>query len=314
MFKDYREKNGLLWRVGPICTVLSKQYGVNISRSGYYGSKKRPQSARDIRDEHLKEKILELWDANYSCWGAKKTWHELDRQDILAARCTVERLMRSLGLRGVLIAKVKRTTIASKNARNAEDLIKRNFWAQIPNKTWVADFTYVSTWEGWCYTAFVTDVFARRIIGWSVSSRMNEKLVADAFKMAVFTRQNEGRADFSDLTHHNDKGSQYTADRFFELLALHGIKASIGSVGDSYDNALAESINGGYKAELIRNPNKKIVWRSLEQLKLETARWVHWHNTGNITEYNDWHTPVEIEEMLYTDGIDARKGSKMVEA
>jgi putative transposase len=204
--------------------------------------------------------------------------------------------------------KVKRTTIAGKNTRSAEDLVRRNFFASVPNRLWVADFTSISTWQGWCYTAFVTDVFARNILGWAVSAQMNEKLVADAFRMAVYTRHREGRDDFSDLIHHNDKGSQYTADDFFELLALHDIKASIGTVGDSYDNALAETMNGGYKTELIYNPVKG-PWKSLEQLQIETAKWVYWHNSANITEYNSWMTPAECEEMLYTTGKDGRKCS-----
>ena len=273
-----------------------------------------PQKTRgikkELRDNTLKGLILDIWEENYCCWGAQKVWHALLRAGEQVARCTVERLMRQLGIRGRCRSKVKRTTIAGKNAKDAEDLVRRNFWARKPNTLWVADFTYVSTWEGWCYTAFVTDVFARRIIGWAVSSRMNKALVADAFKMAVYFRASEGKDDFSDLIHHNDKGSQYTADDFVSLFALHGIRASIGSVGDSYDNALAESMNGSYKTELIHNPAMSGPWRSLEQLELATARWVHWHNNSNITEYNDWHTPIEIEDMIYTTGEDARRGSK----
>lgn len=314
MFKEYRcDKEGLLWRVEPICSVLSHHYGVSISPSGYYSFKTRPQSARAQRDEQLKTLILSIWEANYSCWGVRKVWKALVRQNEVVARCTVARLMAQLGIRGLCRGKVKRTTIAGKNARSAEDLVKRNFWAPAPDRLWVADFTYISTWEGWCYTAFITDVFARRIIGWAVSSRMNEKLVADAFKMALYTRNREGYCDFSDLIHHNDKGSQYTADHFFELLALHGIKASIGTVGDSYDNALAETMNGGYKTELIYNPIKG-PWKTLEQLRNETARWVHWHNTQNITEYCNYRTPQEIEEMLYTTGEDGRKCSQKSKA
>ena len=295
-----------MWRVEPICTVLARQYGVRISPSGYYAFKKRGPSLRARNDEALKEKILVLWEGNYSCWGAEKTWRKLAEQGEGAARCTVERLMGDLGLRGLAWRKKKRATVAGDNADRPEDLVKRNFFAPAPNRLWVADFTYVSTWEGWCYAAFVTDVFARNIIGWAVSMRMNKKLVADAFKMAVWTRQREGHGDFSGLIHHNDMGRQYTAEGFFELLALHGIRASIGSVGDSYDNALAESINGDYKRTLIHNPVKG-PWRSFEQLEAETARWVHWHNNGNITEYNNWKTPVQIEEMLYTTGEDGRK-------
>lgn len=185
-------------------------------------------------------------------------------------------------------------------------LFKRSFFANAPNKLWVADFTYISTGEGWCYTAFATDVYTRRIIDWSVSSCMNEELLTSAFRKAAWTRYNEGYVDLSGVIHHNDKGSQYTADGLHELLALHNIRASIGSVGDSYDNALAETMFGGYTCTLIHNPSKGS-WKSLEQLEIETARWVHWHNNSNITEFNNWKTPIEIEEILYTTGEDGRK-------
>jgi len=302
-----------MWRVEPICEVLSTQYGVKISPSGYYAFKTRRPSLRARNDEYLKGRIQGIWEENYSCWGVVKVWRSLLNEGEHVARCTTERLMRALGIRGLARGKAKRTTIAGKNAGSAEDLLKRNFFASSPNSVWVADFTYVFTWEGWCYTAFVTDIFARRIIGWAVSSRMNGKLVQDAFKMAVWCRWREGREDYSGLIHHHDKGSQYTSESFFELLALHGIRASIGSVGDSYDNALAETMFGGYKCTLIHNPHKG-PWKSLEQLEIETARWVHWHNTKNITEYNNWKTPEEIEEMLYTTGEDGRKCSLKAKA
>jgi len=302
-----------MWRVGPICEVLNKQYGVSISYQGYYSFKRRPPSARSIRDEVLKPKILKMWEENYSCWGAEKIYKEFGRKGDVVARCTVARLMKDIGIAGRHRAKTVRTTIAGDHAKSAEDLVKRNFYADAPNRLWVADFTYISTWEGMCYTAFVTDVYARKIIGHAVSSRMTEKLVADAFKLAIYSRAREGHDDFSDLIHHNDKGSQYTADDFSELLALHGIRLSIGTVGDSYDNALAETMNGGYKTELIYNPVKG-PWRSLEILRKETDEWVWWHNNKNISRYNNWHTPQEIEEMLYTDGEDGRKCSRKMQA
>ncbi len=298
-----------MWRVEPICAVLTKQYGVKISPSGYYAFKNRPLSHRAKRDEELKVLIKTIWEDNYCCWGVKKVWRSLLNKNEDVARCTVQRLMKEMGLRGLVRGKSKHTTIAGGNARRPEDLVKRSFSANTPNKLWVADFTYISTWEGWCYTAFVTDAFARRIIGWSVSSRMNEALITSAFRKAAWTRNQEGSTNLSGVIHHNDKGSQYTADGFNELLALHGIRASIGSVGDSYDNALAETMFGDYKCTLIHNPVKG-PWKSLEQLETETARWVHWHNNSNITEYNNWKTPIEIEEMLYTTGEDARKCSR----
>jgi len=313
MFKGHREKAGLMWRVGLMCEVLTKQYGVKISPSGYYAFKSRKPSCRSANDERLKGHILEVWEKNYSCWGVKKTWQALLKEGEAVARCTIERLMREMQIKGLVRGKAKRTTIAGNNAKNAEDLVRRNFYSCVPNRIWVADFTYVSTWEGWCYTALVTDVFARRILGWAVSARMNEELVASAFKMAVWFRYREGCDDFLNLIHHHDKGSQYTADGFFELLGLHGIRASIGSVGDSYDNALAETMIGGYKCTLINNPIKG-PWKSLDQLESETAKWVHWHNASNITEYNNWKTPIEIERMLYTTGEDGRKCSQKAKA
>ena len=213
MFKDHRENAGLMWRVGPICEVLTKQYGVKCSPSGYYAYKARKASERSRRDEYLKGRILAIWEENYSCWGAKKVWRALLNEGECVARCTVERLMRKLGLKGLVRGKTKRTTIAGKNAKSAEDLVRRNFFAAAPNRIWVADFTYVSTWEGWCYTALVTDVFARRILGWAVSSRMNEKLVAHAFKRAVWVRHAEGYDDFSDLIHHHDYAEENTKPR-----------------------------------------------------------------------------------------------------
>lgn len=172
MFKDHREDSGLLWRVEPICKVLTTEYGVSISRSGYYGHKKSPPSNRSIKDARLKDKILKIYEENYSCYGILKMWHALRNDGEKVARCTVARLMSELGIKGAVRGKVKRTTIAGKNIRCAEDLVRRNFNADQPNELWVADFTYISTWEGWCYSAFVIDVFARRIIGYAVSTRM----------------------------------------------------------------------------------------------------------------------------------------------
>lgn len=209
--------------------------------------------------------------------------------------------------------KVRRTTIAGKNARNADDLVKRDFCPPRPDRIWAADFTYVPAWEGWRYTAFVTDVLARGITGRATSAGMNEELVANAFKMAVRTRSQEGYGDLSDLIHHSDEGSQYTADGFFELPAPRSIRASIGSVGDSHDNALAETMFGDCKCTLIHDP-LKAPWKSLEQPETETAKRVHWHNNPNITEHNNWKAPLAIEEMTYTTGEDRRKSAQRREA
>jgi len=223
-FKGYREKDGLPWRVGPICKVLNSEYGISIGTSAYYGFKNRSIPARVLRDNMLKERILEIHRDNYSCYGARKLWRQLLKDDASVARCTVERLMRQLGLCGAVRGKVKKTTIASHKDICASDLVQRVFSAPVPDNLWVADFTYVPTREGWCYTSFVTDVFARRILGWGCSARMNQELVSDAFRTAVFARMCENRNQFKDLIHHNDKGSQYTSGDFIELLALHGIR------------------------------------------------------------------------------------------
>jgi putative transposase len=296
-----------MWRVEPICEVLTKNCGVPVSPSCYYAFKHRGKSAREIEDERLSARIAAIYEKNYSCYGVRKVWRTLLNAGERVARCTVERLMKRLGLRGAARGKVKRTTIAGKKANLAEDLVKRNFDAPAPDKLWVADFTYVSTSGGWCYTAFITDVFARTIVGYNVSTRMDRDMVATAFKMALYMRACSGRGDIGSLIHHNDKGSQYTADDFIELLALYGVRASVGSVGDSYDNALAETVNGAYKTELI---NRFGPWDGYESLNLRTAEWVHWYNNSRISERNGYKTPLRTEEIWYSTGIDIRKSSK----
>lgn len=296
-----------MWRVEPICEAISGWYGLPISKSGYYAFKKRPKSARQIEDERLAALISEIHLDNYSCYGVEKVWHTLLNQGERPARCTVARLMHALGLRGACRGKVKRTTIAGKAQITTDDLVHRVFTADAPDRLWVADFTYVSTWEGWCYTAFVTDVFARRIIGWDVSTRMDESLVERAFRMAVYTRLGEGVYGLEGLIHHSDKGSQYTADDFAKALAAFGIKASIGTVGDSFDNALAETENGQYKTELVKLHGP---WTCYEDLNIETARWVDWHNSQCISKRNGFLSPIDVERKWYDDGTDLRNLSK----
>jgi putative transposase len=217
--------------------------------------------------------------------------------------------MKQLGLRGAARGKVKRTTCPSRNAQLAEDLVKRKFDAPEPDKLWVADFTYIPTRSGWCYTAFVIDVFARTIVGHSVSTRMDRNMVVSAFKMALHMRASSGRESIAGLIHHNDKGSQYTADDFIGLLGRFGVRASVGSVGDSFDNALAETVNGAYKTELV---NKFGPWDGYESLNLRTAEWVHWYNNSRISERNAYKTPRQVEEVWYSTGTDIRKPSKNV--
>jgi len=309
MYRGYKEKQGdLSWSVESMCEVLTGQYGTAISKSGYYDFKNRAPSARSVQDEILKGAIVDLYEKNYSCYGVQKMYKELRRKGHKVARCTTERLMKDLGIRGRGRHTLKGTTKARKGARRATDLVERNFYADRPNQLWVADFTYVSTWEGYCYAAFIIDVYARRIVGHAVSTRMNKDMVTRAFSIAAWNRAKQGIGNFENLIHHNDQGSQYTSDDFVELLARHGIKASIGSVGCSYDNALAETINGAYKNELI---NFFGPWKSFEYLNLETETWVKWYNEERINEYCDWQTPNEVEQQWYATGQDFRKGAKL---
>ena len=219
----------------------------------------------------------------------------LRRQGVDVARVTVERLMKALGLQGARRGKVKRTTIAGRGVRPG-DLVGRNFAPLAPNKLWVADFTYVWTVAGWVYVAFVIDAYARRVVGWKVSTVMSTDLVLDAINQAIFARRREGVKDFSGLIHHNDAGSQYTSVRFTDRLVEVGIDASTGTVGGAHDNALAESINGLYKAELI-NPGKP--WRNAAHIEIETATYLRWYNYDRLYEYCGDIPPVELERTFY---------------
>jgi putative transposase len=243
--------------------------------------------ARAQRDEQLKAQIRRVWDENFQVYGADKVWHEMNRQDIEVARCTVERLMGELQLRGAVRGKRVRTTVPSK-APCPLDHVNRQFHAQRPNQLWVADFTYVSTWQGFMYVAFVIDVFARRIVGWRLSHSMHTDFVLDALEQALYARQPQ--VD-DELVHHSDRGVQYVSIRYSERLSLAGVEASVGSKGDSYDNALAETINGLYKAEVVH----RRVWKSREQLELATLEWVNWFNHHRLLESIGYIPPAEAE-------------------
>ena len=212
------------------------------------------------------------------------------------ARCTVARLMRALGLRGVTRGKVKRTTISDPAADRPADLVARNFHPAAPNRLWVADLTYVSTWSGWVYVAFVVDAYARRILGWRTATTMTTGIVLDALEQAIWTRRREGHADLSGLVHHSDRGSQYSSLRFGERLVEAGIAPSVGTAGDSFDNALAETINGLYKTELIKRGKP---WRTVEEVELATAEWIDWFNHRRLYEYCGDIPPVELETAHY---------------
>jgi putative transposase len=223
-------------------------------------------------------------------------WLALNREGTTVARCTVERLMAELGLAGATRGKSRRTTIADPAAARPADLVQRQFAPPAPNRLWVADLTYVSTWSGFAYVAFVVDAYARRILGWRVASTMATSIVLDAIEQSIWTRQQEGVLDLKDVVHHTDRGSQYTSIRFSERLAQAGIQPSVGAVGSSYDNALAETINGLYKTELIK-PRKP--WRTIEDVEVATAEWVHWFNHRRLYEYCGDIPPVELETAYY---------------
>ena len=237
--------------------------------------------------------IQRVWQANLQVYGADKVWKQMNREGLEVARCTVERLMRSHGLRGVIRGKVVRTTVPNSAAPCPLDRVNRHFKADRPNQLWVSDFTYVSTWQGWLYVAFVVDVFARCIVGWRVSSSMSTDFVLDALEQALYARQSDRDEA---LIHHSDRGSQYVSIRYSERLAEAGIEPSVGSKGDSYDNALAETINGLYKTELI---HRRAPWKTREAVELATLEWVSWFNHSRLLEPIGYIPPAEAEANYY---------------
>lgn len=241
----------------------------------------------------LRPRIHQVWQANLQVYGADKVWRQLNREGITVARCTIERLMRQQGLQGARRGKRVRTTRPDPKAPCPLDRVNRQFKADRPNQLWVSDFTYVSTWQGWLYVAFVIDVFARRIVGWRVSTAMTTDFVLDALEQALYARQPERDAT---LVHHSDRGSQYVSVRYSERLAEAGIEPSVGSRGDSYDNALAETINGLYKAELI---HRRAPWKTRESVELATLEWVAWFNHHRLMEPLGYIPPAEAEANYY---------------
>jgi len=245
------------------------------------------------RDTVLVAQIQRIWQMNMQVYGADKVWRQMNREGITVARCTVERLMGRLGLAGARRGKAVRTTIPDKALPCPLDRVNRQFKADRPNQLWVSDFTYVSTWQGWLYVAFIIDVFARRIVGWRVSRSMQTDFVLDALEQALYARQPE----LTDaLIHHSDRGSQYVSIRYTERLAEAGIEPSVGSKGDSYDNALAETINGLYKTELI---HRRAPWKTREAVELATLEWVTWFNHHRLLEPIGYIPPVEAEANYY---------------
>jgi len=277
--------------VEPICAMLQ------IAPSAYRRHAARARSpalhsARTQRDAQLTPTIERVWNDNQQVYGADKVWMQMNREGVAVARCTVERLMRRLGLQGVRRGKSVRTTVADPKATCPLDKVNRQFHADRPNQLWVSDFTYVSTWQGWLYVAFVVDVFARRIVGWRVSTSMTTDFVLDALEQALYDRRPERD---SSLIHHSDRGSQYVSIRYSERLAEAGVEPSVGSKGDSYDNALAETINGLYKAEVIH----RRTWKTREAVELATLTWVSWFNNHRLMGPLGYIPPAEAEANYY---------------
>jgi putative transposase len=268
--------------VEPICRVLP------IAPSTYYQYTKGPRSARAVRDAQLKVEIGRVHAEHFGVYGARKVWRQLHREGICVARCTVERLMRELHLEGVRRGKTRRTTTPQETDSRPADLVERDFSATRPNQLWVADLTYVATWSGFVYVALVIDAFSRFLVGWQTSRSLRTDLALDALEMAIWRRQ----AQVDGLVHHSDRGSQYLAIRYTERLAEAGAVTSVGSRGDSYDNALAETIIGLYKTELIR---RRGPWKGIDDLEYATLEWVDWFNHRRLLEPIGYLPPAEFE-------------------
>jgi putative transposase len=290
----YIDEHKLRFGVEPICRVLT-EHGCQIAPSTYYAAKTRPVSARAVRDAELKVHIRRVFDENYGVYGARKVWRQLAREGIGVGRCRVERLMRELGLAGVVRGATRRTTKADPAADRAPDLVERTFVASRPNQLWVVDFTYVASWAGFVYVAFVLDVYSRLIVGWRADTSMRTDLVLDALEMAIWQRSRAGHA-LTGLVHHSDAGSQYTSIRYTERLAEAGAVPSIGSVGDSYDNAMAESVIGLFKTELIA---KNRPWRTADDVELATLGWIDWYNHRRLHTGCGDIPPAEAEALHY---------------
>ena len=285
----YIDKHRGEYGVEPICEVLQ------FAPRTYYAAKARPASARAVRDAELKPEISRVHRDNFGVYGVDKVWAQLNREGTRVARCTVARLMRELGLRGVVRGKPKFTTIPDAEADRPRDLVDRRFSAGAPNRLWVADLTYVRTWSGFVYVAFITDVYSRMIVGWQASRSLRSDLALDALEQAIWARSGRGQR-LDELVHHSDRGVQYLAIRYTERLAEAGAVNSVGSKGDSFDNALAETIIGLYKAELIRNRGP---WRGLDDLEYATLEWVDWFNYRRLFEAHGQIPPAEFEENYY---------------
>jgi putative transposase len=284
---DHKDEHG----VEPICAALENT-SARIAPSTYYAAISRPPSARAVRDQQLSEEIEQVHEDNYGVYGVRKIHAELNRQGTPVARCTVERLMRTAGIRGISRTKAPRTTMpATEPADYPTDRVERDFTATAPNELWVADITYIRTFTGWVYAAFIIDVYSRMVVGWQVAKTLRTSLALDALEMAIWNRQRAG-ADLSGLVHHSDRGVQYRAVRYTQRLAEAEVVTSVGSRGDSYDNALAEAFNSLFKAELIRN---KGPWRGIEDVEVAVAEYIDWFNHRRLHGEIGHIPPAELE-------------------
>lgn len=296
MVVEYIDGHRARFGVEPICAVLS-QAGTKIAPSTYYAARRRPLSARAVRDGELVVDIKAVHSANLGVYGARKIHAELCREGVTVARCTVERLMRAEGLRGISREKTRKTTIGDgAETERPEDRVKRKFVATAPNQLWVADLTYVRTHAGWTYVAFVLDVYSRMVVGWQVSTSLRTDLALDALDMGLWARQRAGR-DVTGLIHHSDRGVQYRAIRYTERLAEAEAVASVGSKGDSYDNAMAEALNSLFKAECIRNPVMRPQggWKSVVDVEIAVAEYIDWYNHRRLHGEIGLVPPAEFE-------------------
>lgn len=282
--------------VEPICRTLQ------VAPSTYYAARNRPLSARAQRDAQLVPQLVELWKENYEVYGSRKLWKAARRAGIDIGRDQTRRLMRTAGIQGARRSKRVRTTRRDNGAGRHPDLVKRDFAATEPNRLWVTDLTFVATWAGVAYVCFIVDAYSRMIVGWRVAGHMRTPMVLDAIEMARFNRGTH----HDDLRCHSDAGSQFTSIRYGERLAEIGATPSIGTVGDSFDNALAETVNGYYKTELIRGPARTGPWKTVEEVELATLGWVHWHNTQRLHGYLADLPPTEFEARFYA----TRQGDK----
>jgi putative transposase len=282
------------WPVAVMCRTIG------LAERTYHGAKTRPRSKRSVSDESHTVEIRRVWESNYRCYGARRVYKQLRREGYVIARCTVTRLMADIGIRGVQRGKKRFTTISDPAAARPADLVERQFVADRPNELWLADITYASTWDGWLYVAFILDVHSRMIVGWQLADHLRTDLVLDALEMALWRRD----LTVGTLVHHSDRGCQYTSFRYSDRLAQADIAASVGSRGDSYDNAMAEALNGTYKSELVKLHGP---WRTRSQLELATIEWIDWYNATRLHGEIGDIPPAEHEANWYRHNTAGRQ-------